>query len=733
MDAFFYASCMLDFRHITVTLRISILSTFGMMIIWAGDTHAASSGKPAQAYQDVDTYSACQSVQKCVDILNRHGPESFDYDVLADDFYRLGPHGQRALLRHVETKHQNTKSRAHINSNAGFNKALEILARRAFNLTPKAQAELVENWPNQAPEYMSLVFAANISPVFTKAVIGTLSHPRPEIRDMSREVLARAVSETIIIPIDTASEHDLKSALYDQPHPALIAFLKTGSQDKVFQNLIPALGSGDGDTVLVAYETLFAIEPARAFNALVATLFRLTETDFDAAMALSHLLVVRQSTRPDGFYMRFAAKIIRDKTLSDMGRVAVLEAMVTALDTEQAKTRLVPSPSLLKAFEMRLWQKTAIDPKYISLAVHLESSKIKGWIAALNAYFEPSQEQALEGFKNQDAQNQKAQNQNAQNQEWGYAEFIDQIGTLNTPEARKIVQNSLSKTDNYRVFISAIRANSAQGQSINTLQPLKQSDLQAHPWTAIRVAAKQGLTLAKSTQALQGSQAALLLKRENADAVYCSIPAFDLTQAVRQMPNFEPPILGDGERAVRPNLKTAASLKSGWLAGYAKDLVKPETSYSETTYLKRRDLEKRYQGVGGVFYFDYQADMAKPVLYGNVQAILPVRDLPLGQYETVFWAFMTSGFGDDKEQSIYQIIFDKGAFKTKRIVTYPGVATQIGRLSASDWALSFVPPLTRIKTDYNPPLRLSANGLISRACQTPAQKTELPKRVSGAI
>lgn len=608
----------------------------------------------------VDHYRACKSAKRCLDILERHGPDSFDYDVLAHDFYRLGTQGRLGLLR--LTKGDDLMAL----------KALDLLSRRNFGFTEIEQNQLKAFWPEKAPRLVAKLFQTNMTPLFAQESITTLLSPNPEIRNLSRDILTKAVTQKIPLSLDPKSEATVQSALMKSPRPALVTLLSKGSKVDVFEKLTPVLRTTDADTVTAAYVTLFQRDKAAAFQALVGTLFDLKDKDFDSAMALSKLLQRRHKVRSDGFYIRFATDIANDPKMGVMGRLAGLDARIVSNNSAKNAKPLQSTPLLLETFKARLENDRDIDVNYIPFAIEMEKGPIKGWLFALHDYFKRTN-----------------------NPE--YNVFITQLGSVKTLQAKGIVKDALSNTDNYELLASALYASGQQDENSALLANLAGS----HPWAGVRIAAKAGLNQTPLNLVTER-----LRQQENRRAKFCKTDFIDPQNGAREMPYFEPPILADGQVALRPDLKTATALKDGWLAGYSKGLNQ-----------------------GGLYYFDYETGKADKILPYNIAAVFPVREMPLGKYESLFWVFAHTHPKNPKEQTIFRVSLQDEALKAERILTYPMTVTRYGRLSKSDWYLGFVPPGyegAKSEKRYNPPLALSFKGAVSRACDTsyaPQQKT----------
>lgn len=71
--------------------------------------------------------TACRSLQHCLDIIETHPPDSFDYDVLAVDFKRFGAKGRKALIRKVKKSNRSAANAADLLAISGDAAVLALL------------------------------------------------------------------------------------------------------------------------------------------------------------------------------------------------------------------------------------------------------------------------------------------------------------------------------------------------------------------------------------------------------------------------------------------------------------------------------------------------------------------------------------------------------------------------------------------------------------------------------
>lgn len=627
-------------------------------IVWSSSsTHSFGTHSfgalPAFAASPVSSqsepYSACRSLKPCLDILDRHAPDSFDYRVLANDFYRLGTAGKQALLTRA--------------SGQSFvrEKALQILSQRAFNFTMQEQSELSLLWPEVLPETLAHVFISNMSPLFAQNAVRTLTDVNPDVQRLSREILHAANQQDIRTPLSSGDERRLRKALQTRPHPAIIERLLTLPNFDRFSVLSPVLQSGDTPSVLAAYSALEAQDSEQAFQVLVKTVFALKDETETSTQAVSELIQSLHTARPDGFYPRFAGDVARDPRISPLGRLAGLDAFISLT---QGKTPLGKDREAVyfEAYQAALERPQNLGPQWVDFALTTaqtvdEATQTK-WFLALDRYFQTSATLRP-----------------------SHARFIQGLSRFETLKTRAIVADALNLSQDYRVQIEAIGVSAAWGQNSAILSNVSRQ----HPLSVVRVAAQRAIGERVS------KNQPTALRRENISADYCRKGDFDMNRGALEMPYFSAPIYQNGVRASRSDLKSAASLKDGWLAAY-----------------------QRSGDLGGLYYFDYNSDAPTEILDQAARVVLPIRDLPLGQFETEFWVITQS----DRDFVLNRVSFVGGIASTNPVYVLPEPVTRVSRGSNDNWLLSFNPEDSADATDYNPPLSLSQSGTITRGCDT---------------
>jgi len=198
----------------------------------------------------------CKSVSHCVDIVDRHGPDSFDYQVLNGEFQRFGKKGKTALLNMLTSKGETDMRRAQA-----------VLARGRTLLTPDEQRKVAATWPR-----------------------GDLDTHAKIMKRLSRDIIAATVARKMNFPLRPEDFGRITKGLLDDPTPALVELLSNFDSAKTEPVFLRLLRSTDGPTLNTAYQKLYAQNQEKAFKALVATLYNLKDNQPEAALAISHTL-----------------------------------------------------------------------------------------------------------------------------------------------------------------------------------------------------------------------------------------------------------------------------------------------------------------------------------------------------------------------------------------------------------------------------------------------------------
>ena len=215
----------------------------------------------------------CESAAQCADILSRHGPEAFDYDVLADAFNDMG---------------------------ADAAPALAALAKRSdLNLR---------------------LIAPQLEPGLLIAMFDTLA-AKDATAPLGAELLVYADTmrwDPRTLP--TLDPERLSRGMSARPSLTLLKLAERHKPDAALPLMRAALGGPDAQVTREAYAALFAASPDGALAALRQTVG--TVQDWDRAKAIADMLVARFETRGDAVYATLLNGMAGDRALSEPMRDA---------------------------------------------------------------------------------------------------------------------------------------------------------------------------------------------------------------------------------------------------------------------------------------------------------------------------------------------------------------------------------------------------------------------------
>ena len=644
-------------------------------------------GVPAQAAPNINppsaastaadkSYRSCKTIRRCVDILERHDAESFDYNVLAADFARFGPAAREVLWRLIEPLETNNDDEEA--QQLGF-RALDMLSRSPVILPPKEQRRMVNLWTSQtrAPRLAPLLLRmmrTHMSPLVRSTAIKTLDHPVPEVADYSRALLSEAVRANMDFPMPDTDFAPLSRAVLSKPNPDLVALTALYPKDRAAPVLSRVLKSGDTASVIAAYDALYESDAEAAFKALIATLYGLGDQDAKAATTLGGLLAHRHPLREDGFYMKFAAELSSDSEMSPAGRAAGFDALLRRAG-EKSVPKLIDSQLSAENFALAVsaFKDTEIPTPYFAFVAQVNPKNP-------DAYLAPLKENSTTPA------NRRALTQLA--------------GQFDTPLARDIVSESFKSESDYKLKAAAIFARTAQaGQNKTALMQNLKVLSETAPLMPVRAAAKLGLDALRTsdprktiatTQKNWAQRGQMLTK----DTRFCKINGADLRAAARSMPFYDPALLAGYVETSRAQLSSGARVKNGWLAGY-----------EAIGTAKMTGGLVRYDNTSGVGEELFERSGLNPHSVTAVMAVTPPR---LGQSASEFWVFAKNLM--TPENIVYRATLDSRDNVTlKRHMILP--ATPLSFAQGKDGEVSF--DMGRA----HPPLSLLPNSTLASACE----------------
>ncbi len=117
----------------------------------------------AVSAQAQDDFRACRNLSHCLDIVKEHGPDEFDYAVLASDFHRFGPKGTDRLIKLLADE-------------KSAENAVDFLNFARPELSETQAAQLIQNWPQSGGQarlvdLIATVISPVTIPVFRQALL----------------------------------------------------------------------------------------------------------------------------------------------------------------------------------------------------------------------------------------------------------------------------------------------------------------------------------------------------------------------------------------------------------------------------------------------------------------------------------------------------------------------------------------------------------------------------------
>ncbi|WP_026942597.1 HEAT repeat domain-containing protein [Hellea balneolensis] len=614
--------------------------------------------KPALTSAEI---RVCKTLSQCVDIVERHAPDSFDYRVLNSEFQRFGRKGKAALIDMLASDDETDMRRAQA-----------VLAKGQTLLTPDEQRKVAALWPRGDLDTHAKIMKSALSPLMRARMIETLSDDNPKVREVSRDIIAATVARKMDFPLRPDDYGKLARAILDDPTPALVELMANFEPAKTAPVFTRLLRSEDGPTLFAAYQKLFEQDPETAFKALVATLYGLKDDQTKAAFALSHVLRERHKRREDGFYLKFAKDLAEDSEMSLMGRLAGFDAIM-----QSAEAPLLSEPSqYYNVMQLALRSYPILPKGYLRNMPQQAGETPDLWLSAYWNYFR----------------------RKTGDQKLG---FVRLLGKFENNAATNILIEALSDPGDWRILQAAALP---LGRNKTERAKPALNALKDHPIMAVQVATLTALD-GIETGSLKGRMKYWKASLSAASA-YCSAAAKDFKDDAKALPFFDLVDLGfkaSGDK--RRFISTISPTKNGYLVGFDAGRNGGDLRY--------------YDNASG------DSLPLKPLMSGpleNITAIIPVTPPPLGQYAKAFWVIAQDN-GQTDQAKLFRLSGPEGAFKLAYQAELPHRVTVLAPQKNGDVFMSFYKPKTK-RQDVNPPLLLSPTGAIRRACSSPADTTE---------
>ena len=603
----------------------------------------------------------CATLQQCLDILDRHGPDEFDYHVLQKAILKMGPSGKSALFRRLSSKDEKVVTRVQT-----------LLSNGSIIYEPQYQTQIAALWPRGDLKAHAAMMRANLSPAVMSRAIETLSHVDDDIQAQSRSIIDVAAKLNISPILNQTDYGRLAKAAIAAPSPAMVTLLKNAPAQTSEPILTRILRSSDGPSVIAAYEALFAHDPKTAFQTLVGTFYDLKDTEAQTALALATLLRRRHEDRADGFYLKFASDIAKDPKMSAMGRMAGFDAVMGHKDNKA--DILTNSPLMVENLKTALANYDDLPLAYAKNLYNVAKDNPQAWV---NVMWAKLKSDPYKHPQTADA-------------------FFSQLTKLPILVTQDSVNQAFKDTGDFGLLILAIKTAVAQKDKTRLAQIEK---FKAHPISDVRAYATLAVTALKAGSGLDAGKIGATMNKENKSTKICRATPTDFRKEAQQLPFFD--LKSKFVQSVRPlrtYVQTAAPTLSGWLVGYAaKDAGGDLQFYNNTS------------GNG--------VSLLGKTELTNVSAILPVIPQALGQYASEFWAVVSDGAYKGRA-AIYRLSEVGNNYRIIRHAQLPSGPAQITQHANGDVFMSFYDDTDKSYVPH-PPLIVSKTGNLRRACEGP--------------
>lgn len=651
-----------------------------------------------QAENDV-----CASVKHCLDIMERHASDSFDYQVLGEEFIRLGDKGRIALINAVTDKNSKIAQRA-----------AALLNNSDFRFSPNEQRQIATYWrkgyPEDSPNALAPVMLQLYSPLMREAAISTLAHENIARRVASQNLISRG--EKFL------SEHSMDYSISEfRADPKLFVPLSRGVMQDPTPSLIKLIGayppyksapildrlfkSDRNDVVLAAYIALKSQDSDASFQKLIKEIKGLKDTQTDRALKLGTLIAYLNNNRSDEFYSDLALQLMADKALSSAGQIVGLDALMKQDFDFNDKDKIITLPNV---------QTKASDWRPLLSQVLKQSEKIpslyfKDLDIKLGSSFDEAVPLFWERIKATSSPHKLT--------------FLDNFQARPvTPALLDVLNNALNDVTDWDVSALAVEI-LGRGDAVGTAPKLRFM-AKSHPIFAVQVNIKAALdSLAGQNfekRKLYWAQAL------SAQAPHCAIKAYNFKGDSRQLPFFESTKMAFGYNTNRLALTSVIATDTGWLAGYDfGELSGGLIAYDNVT------------GEGQLIYGPEAFNLEKNDNFDipNIIAIVPKKTVILGQTSNTFWAITGLANTETHESYILSVMKKGTQFDIRKHAKLPSTPKAVQKNEDGSLTLGFgeKPDLARIKQykndkaklsellAYNPPLHLSPSGNITRYCR----------------
>lgn len=626
--------------------------------------------------------TVCKNVRHCLDILKRHNPEEFDYQVLKDEFRGFGQTGKERLLKAISDKD------LYFSENAAL-----ILSLSPYELTEKDVKFLADQWPVGEVESLANLMLSEYSPPIRQAAISTLTHQNEDIASWSREILklgemgvGSGNSERNRFQPSPEAFEALTTAAQANPTREITSFLAQYPTEQSQPILIKLLSSKSPAVVSAALKGLYASDPKNSFNALKSSIRNLSNGEEGIAFAIAGAVRTQYEDTQDEAFISFAEDLVETSSPGEFEAMVGVDILMGL----GPQIKLPETDIALTGLENALAAHGTVPLFYMDgLAQKFGANLAPGLNLLWAALDKPA----------------------SSNKSY----FLKALSTFAPNDTlSNILRSGLKDQADWRVVTNA--AEIAGTRKLIDLEPILREVAETHPVLTAKAAALAALDILSDKNTGDFSTLARAWEKQLAgDAKYCAVKSHPFKSESSQLPYFNSVPIAYAEQTTRASLSSAVSTGQGWLAGYDQG----EFSGGLVYYDNRT-------GAGELVYGQADPNEAYTEYYvPNIAGVAPKIKRSLGQYGEDYWAFSgLNYFGSDG--AILYVSFQKGEIQIKRHFQLPAAPQAIERLEDNSFLIGFGEkpevdnPFEDSLPPAHPPLRLLPDGSVVTGCPNPA-------------
>lgn len=627
--------------------------------------------------------TVCKNVRHCLDILKRHDPNEFDYQVLKNEFSGFGKTGKNRLLRAI------AESDSDLSKNAAI-----LLSLSSYEFSAADLKLLTDQWPNGDLDSLANLMIHEYSPPIRQAAIATLGSPDQDIAFWSRDILRfgevkSRLGESKITDFKPSPEAFdlLTAAAQENPTREITYFLSQYPSEQSQPILKGLLSSQSSEVVHAALIGLYVSDRESSIEFLQETVSQLKTGQENIALSVADAVRSQYGHSQDEKFITFAKQILADSSSSKL-EIMVGADILMGLGSE---IKLPETEMTLTGFEGALAAHGTVPLFYMN-----------GLSQKLGTNIETGLDLLWSAFEEQVSPNR--------------SDFVKALSSIPTNETLlKIIQAALENEADWQVVAHA--AEVASTKKLSALEPLLNQVAEAHPVLMARAAALAALDSLSDDKTNYSKSRRVWEQKLAEDTKWCSVKAHSFKTESSQLPYFNSAPMAYARQTTRTSLTSAVSTGNGWLAGYNLG----EFSGGLIYYDNRT-------GTGELIYGQANPDDTDKEYYApNIVGIAPKIQRPLGQYGEEYWAFSgLNHFGSDG--AILSVSVRSEEVDVKRHFQLPKAPKAIERLEDDSFLIGFGKEPEGNASEYtlnlsHPPLRLLPDGEVVPGCAKPPNYT----------